>query len=287
MLLPEYSATMDRNLVFEKSEAAAKRALSLDPDLPEVLSSMGWNRLIHYYNWTEAEAMLRRALEIQSNNTNALHWLSHVLSWQGQHMEAIELATRAVDVDPLSTLMQINLSSIHMDAGDFDAAIRIAHDVRNREPDYPELFGTLYLLYLRAGRVAEAAEALQQWAVATGRDVEAATHVGQAFVDYQQTGQPVQLATDLVVRLELGSDDLGQAYAFVGDGRSALDALEGAFQERSGSRSVLSMLERCPANLERCHNVPGTCPACSIQFPRGAPERGSSAALILTKMRPV
>ena len=241
MLLPEHSATMDRNLALEKSEAAANRALALDPDLPEVLTSMGWNRLIHYYDWIEAEALFRRALELQSKNTNALHWLSHVLSWQGQHEEAIELATRAVDVDPLSTLMQMNLSYMHMDAGDFDTAIKMAHDVRKRNPDYPLQFGNLYLTYLRAGRVAEAADAIQQWAVATGRDVEAATQVGQSFVYYQQTGQPVQLATDLVVRLELGSEDLGQVYAFVGDGESALNALESAYQERSGSRSVLSM----------------------------------------------
>ena len=64
--------------------------------------------------------------------------------------------------------------------------------------------------------------------------MEAATQVGQSFVYYQQTGQPVQLATDLVVRLELGSEDLGQVYAFVGDGESALNALESAYQERSG-----------------------------------------------------
>ena len=44
-----------------------------------------------------------------------------------------------------------------------------------------------------------------------------------------------------MTRLELGSEDLAQVYAFVGDGENALQALEIAFEERSGSRSVLSM----------------------------------------------
>ena len=241
MLLPEYSATVDREVVLEKSEAAANRALSLDPELPEVLSSMGWNRLIHYYDWIGAESLLRRAVEVQSNNSGALHWLSHVLSWQGHHEEAIELATRAADVDPLSPLMNMNLGYILMDAGDFDTAFKIASEVRQRHPNYAEQLGNLYLTYLRAGRPVDAADAIQGWAAATGRDVEAATQIGESFVRYDRTGQPVQLSTELVKRLELGYEDLGQVYAFVGDGESALNALEIAFEERSGSRSLLSM----------------------------------------------
>ncbi len=241
MLLPEYSADMDRKVAQEKSEAAANRALALDPDLPEVLSSMGWNRLIHYYDWREAEALLRRALQVQSNNTNALHWLSHVLSWEGRHAEAIETARRAVEVDPLSGLMRMNLSYILMDAGDFDTAIEMAHATLKRYPDHSEQLGNLWLTYLRADRPKEAAETIQQWAAATGRDVEAAQEVGKAFVRYRQTGKQQQLSSELVDRLECGSEDLGQVYAFVGDGVSALSSLERAYHERSGSRSVLSM----------------------------------------------
>jgi TolB-like protein len=241
MLLPEYSATADWALSRQKSEAAANRALALDPDLPEALSSMGWNRLIHYYDWKGAEALLRRALEVQSNNTNALHWLSHVLSWQGEHEEAIRWATRALEVDPLSRLMRMNLSYILMDSGDFDRAIEIGNDAVARHPDYPEQHGNLWLTYLRAGRPEEGADALQRWAAGTGRDVQAAREVGELCVHYRRTGKPQKLPTELADRLELLSDDLGQVYAFIGDGEGALLALERAYEERSGSRSVLSM----------------------------------------------
>jgi TolB-like protein len=187
MLLPEYSAAMDWKVAQQKSEAAANRALALDPDLPEALSSMGWNRLIHYYDWKEAEALLRRALQVQSNNTNALHWLSHVLSWQGRHAEAIHWARRAVEVDPLSRLMGMNLSYILMDAGDFDAAIELAHATLRRHSDQSEQLGNLWLTYLRAGRPEEAADVIRRWAAATGRDPEAARPVGEAFIRYRRT----------------------------------------------------------------------------------------------------
>jgi hypothetical protein len=82
---------------------------------------------------------------------------------------------------------------------------------------------------------------LGQWANATGRDAEAAAVIGEAFVDYRETGEPQMLPDDVVSRVDFGSEDLPQIYAFVGDRRHALDALETAYEERSGSRSVLSM----------------------------------------------
>jgi TolB-like protein len=240
-LLPEYVAHMDPQLTKERSEAAATRALELDPELPEALTSMGWNRLIHHYDWVEAEALLRRALEVQPNNSGALHGLSHVLSWQGQAEEATLQATRAVEVDPNSRLMRMNMSYILMDAGKFAAAIELARESIRRNPEFAEQHGNLWLTYQRAGRPRDAADSMIVWAVETGRDVDAAREVGEALVRRFETGAPQKLAPGLIERVEFGSEDLGQVYAFLGDGEAALDALERAYEERSGSRSVLSM----------------------------------------------
>lgn len=80
-----------------------------------------------------------------------------------------------------------------------------------------------------------------QWAALTGRDAEAAREVGKAFIRHGQTGEPQELSSELLDRVEFGSEDLGQVYAFVGDAEAALRALEKAYEERSGSRSALSM----------------------------------------------
>ncbi len=240
LVLPEYSASIDRKIVWGRSEAAAETALALDPDLPEALTSMAWSRLIHNYDWQEAERLLWRAVEIQSNNADSLHWLSHVLSWQGRHEEALRWARQAVEADPLSNLMKGNLGYILMDAGEFDRAIAIDDELLEREPNSSRM-RNLWLTYLRAGRPEEAANALERWASATDRDPEAAEEVGGLFIQYKDTGEPAFLSSDLVARLEIGSEDLAQVYAFIGDRESTLAALESAYRERSGSRSVLSM----------------------------------------------
>jgi tetratricopeptide (TPR) repeat protein len=214
--------------------------LDLDPEIPEVLASMAWNRLIHDYNWVEAEALLRRALEIQSNNTSALHWLSHVLSWQGENAEAIQWAKRAVEVDPLSTLMQMNLSYIYMDAGDFEESIRIANETWERDPHYGESMGNLFLTYLRVERPADAAKAMQLWAAATRRDVEATDQIGRLFIRHHQ-GETIHLSSDLLERGGFVLEDRGQIYAYFQDVENTLAALDRAVRERSGARSALNM----------------------------------------------
>jgi TolB-like protein len=241
MLLPEYTPTVDMREARETSEAAANRALELGPEEPAVLASAGWNRLIHYYDWSEAERLLRRALAIEPNNAGALHWLSHVLSWQGQHAEALAKAERALEVDPHTTLMAMNLAYIRTDASLFDQAITRVLQSIEEDPDYSELHGNLWLTYLRAGRPGDAANSMVDWARATGRDVEGARQVGEAFVRYRETGDMQQLPEELVARIEFGLEDLGQVYAFIGDADRALTALEAGYEQRSGSRSVLSM----------------------------------------------
>lgn len=241
MLLPEYKADTDPREIQVKSEAAAAKAISLDSELPEVLTSMGWNRLIHDYDWPGAEKLLRQALEIESNNTGALHWLSHVLSWQGRHDEALALARKAVAVDPLSRLMQMNLAYILVDAGNFDEAIPLARSVIKRTPNFVSQMRNVFLHELRSGNVENGANGLEAWAAAESRDIAAARDIGKLFVRYQQSGEPQAISDELVTRLDLGSEDLAQVYAFVGDREHTLQALEIAFDERSGSRSVLSM----------------------------------------------
>lgn len=241
MLLPEYTANIDAREIQEKSDKATAMAISLDPELPEVLTSMGWNMLIHNYDWFGAENQLRRALDIESNNTGALHWLSHVVSWQGRHDEALEIAREAVAVDPLSRLMQMNLAYILVDAGAYDEGLTLAYAVVASRPNFVSQLRNLFLHELRAGNIEKGAAGIEAWAAAEGRDVKAAREIGDLLIRYQQTGEQQEIGDELVRQLELGSEDLAQVYAFVGDGHSAIKAIDIALEERSGSRSVLSM----------------------------------------------
>jgi len=241
MLLPEYSASVDRGAVRERSDFAVARALELQPDLPYVSSSAAWAKLIHDYDWEGAENTFRRALEIEPDNTNVLHWLSHTLSWQGRHDEAVAVARRAHVIDPDSNLMTSNLAYILVDAREFDESRRVWTIVRARAPTYVAMRRQIYLNELRAGQAEVAAAAFSEYTVSIGGDEDAAREIGEMFVAYARSGTVGKLNDELVALSLLGSEDLAQVLAFVGDGESTIAALTSAAAEHSGSRSVLSM----------------------------------------------
>jgi TolB-like protein len=241
LLMPEYDADLDRDLARANARAAADRALALDPDLPEGLTVSAWTELTQNYDWAAAEALLNRAVRIHPGNLDALHWLSHVLSWQGRQDEALEVAHRAVEFDPFSPLMLMNLSYIQMDARRYDESIRTRDRTLQVKSDMHEQMRNIWLTFLRAGRYADAADALLLWAEGTGRDVQAARELGQLLAHRGTGGATVELPAATLETLELGTENLAQVYAAAGDAENTLRQLEIALGERAGSRSVLSM----------------------------------------------
>jgi hypothetical protein len=79
------------------------------------------------------------------------------------------------------------------------------------------------------------------WAEKTDRDAEAASQIAERILDFQRRGNVADLSGESIARLALGSQSLPQIYAFLGDTNNTLRALDIALEERSGSRSVLSM----------------------------------------------
>ena len=240
MLLPEYSSSVDRDIVELRARAAVEKALQLDPALPEVRATQAWYEL-RFYDWDKAERIFRETLAVSPDNTNALHWLSHVLSFRGQFEEALTVARRAVAIEPDSKVMRTNLAYILTDAGLFDEAGQIMHDLREDAPDYTVMRRIYYLHELRAGRPAMAADRFADYVSMIGGDAAAAREIGDLFVAYAENGEAGKISDDLVARTKLGSEDLAQVLAFVGDAEATINALQIAAAENSASRSVFSM----------------------------------------------
>ena len=133
--------------------------------------------------------------------------------------------------------MLANLSYIHMDAGNLDRSMEIATE----HPDFPTILRTSWIGYMRAGQFENSVGPLIAWAEKTDRDAEAASQIAERIIDFQRRGNVADLSGESIARLALGSQSLPQIYAFLGDANNTLRALDIALEERSGSRSVLSM----------------------------------------------
>lgn len=105
-----------------KAQAAARKALELDPDLAEGHRAMA-NLYSNDWNWVAAEAEYRRAIEINPNFVSARNNYSAFLSTVGRHEEAIIEARRSKDLDPLNIHSHVTVGYTLTHARRYDEAI--------------------------------------------------------------------------------------------------------------------------------------------------------------------
>ncbi len=89
-----------------KAKAAAERAAQLDPASSEALTSRGIVCFWLDWEWAAAEDALRRALQLDANNTMAHRLLAHVLSQTSRHDQAVTQMQTGRRLDPFSPVMQ-------------------------------------------------------------------------------------------------------------------------------------------------------------------------------------
>ena len=92
-----------------KAQVHLENAIELEPNFSSALAYLGFSHIKQArLNWVDDPAAVRRkgedyikkALELDSNNVDALHFLGEVLLDAGQREEAIEMGRRAVKLAP-------------------------------------------------------------------------------------------------------------------------------------------------------------------------------------------
>jgi TolB-like protein/DNA-binding winged helix-turn-helix (wHTH) protein/Tfp pilus assembly protein PilF len=128
---------------------AVERALSLNPNLAEVYAQMGRLKITVDYDWAGANASYQRAIELEPGNPEGVGLAAVSAAELGRFDEAVKLARRAVDFDPLNADSWENLGEIEFYAGHLDQAAADGKKSLELNPDFwggPILLTRIYLL---------------------------------------------------------------------------------------------------------------------------------------------
>ena len=120
ILSPYYTHT-DRRQEGAKAKEAALKALSLDPNLAEAHSALG--KILFWTELNIAGAMreYERALELKPNDAGTRHWYGNdTLAALGRFEEAIAEGRRAIELDPLSPIINADLGTTFYYARRYD-----------------------------------------------------------------------------------------------------------------------------------------------------------------------
>jgi TolB-like protein/Tfp pilus assembly protein PilF len=122
LLIPVFGAGRPRDY-FPKAGIAARRAVELDETSSEGHTALGMLQLFEY-KFESSEQEFRRAIELNPNYATAHHWFGNsLLVTLGRFDQAIKENERAVELDPLSLIINADLGSTLMVARRYDQAI--------------------------------------------------------------------------------------------------------------------------------------------------------------------
>ncbi len=237
----------DPNDVLPKGNAAAEKALELDPTLAHPHAVLGGNKQEYSWDFAGGEAEFKKALELDPSDATAYQWLSEGLSEiGGRGQEAIEDGSRAHQLDPLSPIISAQQAQAYTYDHQYDKAIELFKNVIADNPNFGRAHGELAYAYWGAHKYPEA---IQEWK--TGAQLEGDKNYieGAAAMDagFRSGGWPGALRKGIEVSLEQRKSKAGYVspygiaglYADLGDKEHAFEWLNTAFQEHDTSLIAL------------------------------------------------
>ena len=145
-----------------KARAMALKALELDDQLAEAHTSLAMLKALYDWDWPQAEAAFRRAIALNPGHATAHHWYAVFLNAQGRTRESKAQFTLALELDPLSTIINTNAGYPAHYQRDYPAAIQTYRKVLDLDPTFQTARKDLILALEQTGRIDEAgAETIQ------------------------------------------------------------------------------------------------------------------------------
>lgn len=171
VVLPGYTAVSVRTS-FQRLRETGGRALELDSLNVEALTALGYGTAWAGHDFQAGIERLGRALEIDPDYAEALHWQGEILAHVRRFDESFVRFDLALEVDPLSHVTVADYGQALQLAGRNQEAIRLLEDLLDRAPGY--LIGEYWLFYpsLIAGRYEQAEELVRSVAPRVGLDPE-------------------------------------------------------------------------------------------------------------------
>src|SRR6266481_3307779 len=237
-----YFGSVAPHQIVPKWRALIDRAVEIDDRLGDAYLSRA--SIEFYYDWdfAKAESDYERAIEINPNSPDAHRRSGHFLANCGRFDEGIEQGELAIELDPLSLVVQFFVARIYLLAQRVDHGFEQLRKMQAIEPNFAGGLTQLGGLYLTTGKYDEAIEAYKKALTLGHFVVPALSYLGAAYGIAGKLDDAYRTLDQLFV-MEQGQYvspfSIARVYSGLGENDKAFEWFEKAFAERSGEMVAL------------------------------------------------
>ena len=159
-LLGDYDA-MPGSRAGPNAEAAARRALELDPSLATAHSALAFALWKYSWEWKTAEAEFQKSLALNPNNAHTHHIYGILLACRGDFAGADEQLAKAQALDPLSMIIRTNIGWLHYFQKDYVRAEEAYQEVLKLDSGFLPARQKLWITYAIEGKTEQAGSELE------------------------------------------------------------------------------------------------------------------------------
>jgi TolB-like protein/Tfp pilus assembly protein PilF len=138
------------------ARAAVQRALQLDPSLPEAHALLGFMTAMYDMDWAAAEKQFDFPMAKQASFELLRPMYGGFLYLRGHAEQAIKLAQRAIEEDPLDVWAHMNLHAYLQAAGRDDEALEQLKKVVELDPNQVVALVSMVMIHAAKGEIVEA-----------------------------------------------------------------------------------------------------------------------------------
>ncbi len=222
-----------------KAKEAALKAISLDPDLSEAHSSLALVLQEFDFDFVQAEAEYKVAIELNPNNSMAYQYYGSWLAQMGQFEKAETMCLKSIELDPISPMGSWIYPFVLFLSRRYDDAIVNANKLLELDRDFSAAFLVLSFAHSMRSDFAASVEAYARFLELCGLP-EVATTARKAF---ESDGWPgfLRAMTGSETRTSVSSYINSVHFATLDDTESALQSLKESFDKREGFLVMLNV----------------------------------------------
>ena len=238
VLLPFYTGARQRD-VFPKAKEAARKALGLDPNLAEAHTALGKMLFFDEIDLAGSIHEYQRAIELKPNDATAHHWFGgDPLAGLGRFEEAIAEGRRAVELDPLSPIINTDLAATLYLARRFDDANAQLRKTLEIDPTFVNAHYYLGLILQQKGDLPAAIAQLEKAKQLSGDDPFISTLTAAAKAKAGDNRAALRMLSELD-KISQHREVVGYwralLYLSLNNKEEAIRWLEQGFEDRDGS----------------------------------------------------